>query len=319
MQVTKKITGPEIVYKKPSIFTLLKKDYKKNKYLYYMLIPVVAYFLIFHYQPMYGVQIAFKNYSFKHGIWGSPWVGFKHFQDFFNSYYFFRLLRNTLSISLNDLIWGFPAPILLALLINEIKKNAYKRLVQSVTYLPHFISLIVVCGMIKDFLSLDGVVNNIIVQFGGEPIHFFAKADMFMPIFVSSNIWQQLGWGTIIYLAALTGIDPELYEAAKIDGANKFKQILYITIPGIMSTVIILFILRTGKILTVGSEKVLLLYNPTIYEKADVISTFVYRKGLEESNYSYAATVGLFNSVINFILLVSVNTLSKKYTDSSLW
>jgi len=246
-------------------------------------------------------------------------VGLKHFKGFFDSYYFFRLLRNTLTLSLNDLVWGFPAPILLALLINEIRNNSFKRIVQSVTYLPHFISLIVVCGMLKDFFSLNGLVNNIIQQFGGEPIQFFIKADMFMPIYVGSNVWQQLGWGTIIYLSALTGIDPELYEAARMDGANKFRQIINITLPGIMSTIIILFILRTGKILTVGSEKVLLLYNPTIYEKADVISTFVYRKGLEESNYSYAATVGLFNSVINFILLIAVNNLSKKYTENSLW
>jgi len=318
MQINKS-NAVNTIAKKPSYFTRLKKDYKQNKYLYFMLIPVVAYFLIFYYQPMYGVQIAFKNYSFKYGIWGSPWVGLKHFKGFFDSYYFFRLLRNTLTLSLNDLVWGFPAPILLALLINEIRNNSFKRIVQSVTYLPHFISLIVVCGMLKDFFSLNGLVNNIIQQFGGEPIQFFIKADMFMPIYVGSNVWQQLGWGTIIYLSALTGIDPELYEAARMDGANKFRQIINITLPGIMSTIIILFILRTGKILTVGSEKVLLLYNPTIYEKADVISTFVYRKGLEESNYSYAATVGLFNSVINFILLIAVNNLSKKYTENSLW
>ncbi|GAA0178882.1 ABC transporter permease subunit [Clostridium sediminicola] len=304
---------------KESFFNLFKKDLKKNKNLYIMLIPVILYYLIFHYQPMYGVQIAFKNYSFRKGILGSDWVGLTHIKSFFNSYYFVRLLRNTLTLSVNDLIWGFPAPIILALLINEIRGNRFKRLAQSITYLPHFISLVVVCGMIKDFFSINGLVNNVITHFGGQAINFFALGKYFAPIYVGTNIWQQLGWSTIIYLAALTAIDPELYEAAKIDGANKFKQILHITLPCIMGTIIILFILRTGKMLNVGSEKVLLLYNSTIYEKADIISTFVYRKGLEESNYSYAAAVGLFNSVINFILLISVNKLSKKFSDSSLW
>lgn len=297
----------------------LKKDFRKNKNLYIMLIPVLAYFAIFHYQPMYGLQIAFKDFSFRTGIWGSKWVGFEHIKGFFGSYYFLRLLRNTFMLSANDLLWGFPAPILLALLINELKWNPFKRTVQSVTYLPHFISLVVVAGMIKDFCSLNGLVNTVITQFGGEKINFFAEGSWFMPIYVGSNIWQHIGWGTIIYLAAMTTIDPQLYEAARMDGAGKLRQIWNITIPGILATVIVLLIIRTGRMLSVGSEKVLLLYNPTIYENSDIISTFVYRKGLEEANYSYAAAVGLFNSVVNFTIIMIMNKISKKVSETSLW
>ena len=297
----------------------IKKDFKRNHLLYLMLLPVILYFGMFHYQPMYGLQIAFKEFSFRTGIWGSPWVGFKYIQNFFGSYYFLRLLRNTFMLSINDLLWGFPAPIILAILINELKWNPFKRLVQSITYMPHFISLVVVAGMLKDFLSLNGLVNSIITALGGQALNFFAEGSWFTPIYVGSNIWQHMGWGTIIYLAALTGIDPELYEAAKIDGASRFRQILHIMIPGILSTVIILLILRMGKMLSVGSEKVLLLYNPTIYEHADIISTFVYRKGLEEANYSYAAAVGLFNSAVNFVIIMLMNKLSRKVSETSLW
>lgn len=302
-----------------SYLVRLKNNIIQNKGLYLMLLPIIVYYLIFHYQPMYGLQIAFKDFSFSKGISGSTFVGFKHFQEFFGSYYFWRLIRNTLMLSLKDLIFGFPAPILLAILINEVRNTRYKKMVQSLTYLPHFISLVVICSMVKDFFSLNGIVNSILGAFGAEPINFFAQGEYFSSIYVGSNIWAQLGWGSIIYLAALIGIDPQLYEAAKIDGAGKLRQIINITIPCIMPTIIIMFILRTGKILSLGSEKVLLLYNPTIYEFSDIISTFVYRKGLEDANYSYAAAVGLFNSIINFILLYGINRFSKKVSDSSLW
>lgn len=305
--------------RKESYWARLKKNVVQNKGLYIMLIPVVAYYLIFHYEPMYGLQIAFKDFSFKKGILGSPWVGLKHFQDFFGSYYFWRLLGNTLRISISNLLWGFPAPIILAIMINEVRNVRFKKTVQTLTYLPHFISVVVVCGMIKDFLALDGPVNAILQSFGMEPINFFAHGEYFTTIFVASDIWQQLGWGTIIYLSALIAIDPQLYEAARLDGAGKLRQIFSITLPSIMPTVVIMFILRVGKVLSLGSEKIMLLYNPTIYEYADVISTFVYRKGLEDANYSYAAAVGLFNAVVNFILLYSINRLSKKVSDSSLW
>jgi putative aldouronate transport system permease protein len=297
----------------------LKNDFRKNKYLYLMLLPAVVYFGLFHYQPMLGLQIAFKDYSFRKGIWGSSWVGLQHFIDFFKSYYFIRLLRNTLLISLNDLIWGFPAPIILALLINELRWNPFKRVVQSVTYLPHFISLVVVAGMIKEFFSLNGLANTFVSAMGLAKISFFLEGKYFVPIYIGSNIWQQIGWGTIIYLAALSSIDLQLYEAAKIDGAGKIRQIMHITIPGILSTIVILLILRTGKVLSVGSEKILLLYNSAIYENADVISTFVYRKGLEEADYSYATAVGLFNSAINFIVISLTNAFSRKVSETSLW
>lgn len=297
----------------------LKKNIIQNKGLYIMLIPVVAYYVIFHYEPMYGLQIAFKDFSFSKGILGSPWVGFKHFEDFFTSHYFWRLIGNTLRISISNLLWGFPAPIILAIMINEVRSVRYKKAVQTLTYLPHFISVVVVCGMVKDFLSLNGPVNSILQSFGIEPINFFAHGEYFTTIFVASDIWQQLGWGTIIYLSALIAIDPQLYEAAKLDGAGKMRQIISVTLPSIMPTVVIMFILRVGKVLSLGSEKIMLLYNPTIYEYADVISTFVYRKGLEDANYSYATAVGLFNAVINFILLYSINQLSKKVSDNSLW
>ena len=302
-----------------SYWARLRKNVVKNKGLYIMLIPVVAYYLLFHYQPMYGLQIAFKDFSFSKGILGSPWAGFKHFESFFTSHYFWRLLRNTLSISVSNLLWGFPAPIILAIVINEIRSARFKKTVQTLTYLPHFVSVVVVCSMVKTFLSLNGPVNTIIQSFGGDPINFFAHGEYFTTIFVVSDIWKHLGWGTIIYLSALTAIDPQLYEAAKLDGAGKLRQITSVTLPSIMPTVVIMFILRIGKVLSLGAEKIMLLYNETIYEYADVISTFVYRKGLEDANYSYAAAVGLFNAVINFILLYSVNRLSKRVSDNSLW
>lgn len=305
--------------KKGTFLARAARDLRRNRLLYLMLLPVIVYFGLFHYQPMYGLQIAFKNFSFRSGIWGSPWAGLEHIENFFGSYYFLRLLRNTFMLSVNDLLWGFPAPIMLAIMINELRWNPFKRLVQSVTYMPHFISLVVVAGMLKDFFSLNGLVNTIVTALGGEQVNFFAEGAWFTPIYVGSNIWQHVGWGTIIYLAALTGIDPELYEAAKIDGAGRLRQILHIMIPGILSTVVILLILRMGKMLSVGSEKVLLLYNPTIYEQSDIISTFVYRKGLEEANYSYAAAVGLFNSVVNFIIIMLMNRLGRKVSETSLW
>lgn len=318
---TKAALGPRAreLGARQSYWRRLGKNIVQYKGLYLMLVPVVAYYLIFHYQPMYGLQIAFKDFSFRKGIIGSPFVGLKYFREFLSSYYFWRLIRNTLSLSIQDLLWGFPAPILLAVLINEVRCSGYKKAVQSLTYLPHFISVVVVCSMVKDFLSLNGVVNSVISAFGGDPVNFFAHGEYFAGIYVGSNIWQQLGWGSIIYLSALVNIDPQLYEAARLDGAGKLRQIFSITLPSILPTIVIMFILRTGKILSLGAEKVLLLYNPTIYEYADIISTFVYRKGLEDANYSYAAAVGLFNSVVNFIMLFAINRLSKKVSDNSLW
>ncbi|MHA6480561.1 ABC transporter permease [Paenibacillus sp. strain BS8-2] len=303
----------------PSLATTLTKDLKRNKIIYLMLVPVVAYFLIFQYGPMYGVQIAFKDFSPAQGIWGSSWVGLQNFESFFNSFYFSRIVKNTLILSLYDLIFTFPAPIILALLINEVRSHIFRRTVQSLTYLPHFISIVVVVGMMIDFMSIDGMINRIIIAFGGEAIPFFQEAGWFRTLYIGSAVWKEIGWGSIIYLAAITTIDPTLYEAAKVDGAGRFRQIINVTIPGIMPTIIILLILRIGSMLALGDEKILLMYNPSIYETSDVIGTFVYRKGLLESNFSYSAAVGLLNSVINFILLILANYTSKKFSETKLW
>jgi putative aldouronate transport system permease protein len=303
----------------PRAIHILYKDILKNKYIYLMMLPGVLYYLIFHYIPMYGATIAFKQFTPAAGIWGSDWVGFKHFQDFFRSYYFIRIIKNTLLINLYSLVFGFPAPILLALLLNELRKQWFKRTVQTLTYLPHFVSVMVISGLIIDFSSKNGLINDIIVWFGGSRGNLLMNAELFRSIFVSSGIWQEIGWGSIIYLAALSGIDQELYDAAKIDGAGRWKQALSVTLPGIMPTIIILLILRIGHMMDVGFEKVILLYNPSTYETADVISSFVYRKGIVDANYSYSSAIGLFNSLINFILLIGANKLSRKFSDSSLW
>ncbi len=310
-----------------NIFTLkikdfkgtLKRDFKKNKLLYLMILPVVIFYITFFYVPMYGAIIAFKNFNPAEGILGSPWVGFEHFMNFFNSYYFWRVLKNTFLISINTLVFGFPAPIILALLINELKNKTFTRTVQTVTYLPHFISLVVIAGMIRDFTSLNGVINHIIAFFGGERIVMLSRPELFVPIYVTSGIWQEVGWGSIIYLAALSGIDPQLYEAAYMDGAGRLRQTWNITLPGIMPTIVILFIMRMGKILSIGFEKIILLYNPAIYETADVIASFVYRRGLQNFDFSFATAVGLFNSLINLILLIFANYISRKVNETSLW
>ncbi|MFD2614421.1 ABC transporter permease [Paenibacillus gansuensis] len=295
------------------------KDLRRNKYIYLMALPVVAYYLVFHYGPMYGLLIAFKDFNTSAGIWGSPWVGFDHFKDFFQSHYFGRLLRNTVLINVYELLFAFPASIVLALLLNEIRSSMFKRTIQTVSYLPHFISIVVVVGMMVDFLATDGLINQLIALFGLEPISFLREPGWFRFLYVSSGIWQSIGWGSIIYLAAISNIDPALYEAAKMDGAGRWKQTLHITIPGIMPTIVILLILNMGSMMSVGSEKVLLMYNPLTYETADVISTFVYRKGILEANYGYTAAVGLFNAVISFALIVTANGISKRVSENKLW
>lgn len=292
---------------------------KKNKALYLMFLPVAIYYLLFAYKPMYGAIIAFQNYNPMNGILGSEWVGFKHFSDFFNNYYFWRILKNTLLISVSSIVFGFPAPIILALLMNEIRNNGFKRVTQTLSYIPHFISLVVICGMIKDFTSDTGIIMDVLSRFGFERESLLTKSEAFVPIYIISDIWQGIGWGSIIYLAALTNIDPALYEAATIDGANRWQQTIHVTLPGISSTIIIMLILRVGGLLSVGYEKIILLYSPLTYETADVISSFVYRKGLLETNWSYSTAIGLFNSVFNFLLLVFTNKLSAKLSDTSLW
>jgi len=297
----------------------LWKDLKRYKGAYLIAIPVVLFYILFCYKPMYGIIIAFKDFTPAAGILESDWVGLQHFQDFFDSYYFGRILKNTLVISLASILFGFPAPIIFALMLNEVKNDKFKRITQTISYMPHFISMVVVCGMISLFTSSKGIITYILTLFGGEQIAMLSNPDYFVPIYVLSGIWQELGWGAIIYLSALSAIDPQLYEAARIDGANRWKLTLHVTLPGIAGTVIIMLLLRLGSVMSVGYEKIVLLYNAGIYETADVISTFVYRKGLLEYQWSYSAAVGIFNSVINFTLIILFNRISRKMTDISLW
>lgn len=288
--------------------------------LYVMLLLPLAWYVIFQYVPMYGLQIAFRDYFPNKGFLGSPWVGFKHFERFFSSYYFWRLLRNTLTISIFNLAVNFPVAILLALLINEIRSRTFKRIVQNITYLPHFISTVVIVGMLVLFLSPRyGVVNHVIGLFGLKPVAFMEDPGIFKALYVFSNTWQNMGWNSIIYIAALAGISPSLYEAAVMDGAGRIQKIVHISIPGIMPTVIILLILALGRTMNVGFEKVLLMQNSLNMDGSDIISTFVYRIGILKGDYSFSTAVGLFRTIINFILLFLANTLTRRYSESSLW
>ncbi|QHT64161.1 sugar ABC transporter permease [Paenibacillus lycopersici] len=280
---------------------------------------VVAWYMIFCYIPMYGVIIAFKDFSPGRGILNSPWVGFDNFKSFFMDPNFRRVITNTFLINIYDILWGFPAPIILALLINEVKSKVFKKTVQNLTYLPFFISIVVVCGIIIDFTSTNGLINQLLSHFGFEKTNLLASKELFRTIFIGSGIWQGVGWGSIIYLAALTNIDQQQYEAATIDGAGRWKQLLHITLPGLSSTIVILLILRMGSIMSVGFEKIILLYNPLTYDTADVISSYVYRRGLLNADYSYSTAIGLLNSLINFLFLIGANWLSKKYSENSLW
>lgn len=305
-----------------SYFKRLRKDAKKYWMAYLLALPVIIYYILFHYKPLYGVLIAFKDYRPTLGVWKSPWAdnfGFRHFIDFFGSYYFKRLLRNTLVISLSGLALSFPAPIVLALLLNEIKNEKFKRITQTVSYLPHFISLVVICSLIRNFVSSNGIITQFLGLFGFPQESLLSHPEYFTAIYVISNIWSGTGWGAIIYLAALSGIDQELYEAARIDGANRWKQTLHVTLPGISHTIIIMLLLRIGNTMNVGHEKIMLLYNEGIYETADVISTYVYRAGLQNYQWSYSSAVGLFNNVVNFLLIILFNRISKKISDVSLW
>ncbi len=298
----------------------LGSDLVRDRYLYLLLIPFVAFFLIFKYKPMYGLQIAFKDYSLFKGIKGSPWIGFENFRIFFKSPHFYRVLKNTLMINAYGLLFGFPIPIILALLFNEVKNEKFKKITQTLTYLPHFVSIVVVAGLVVNFLSpTHGMVNYVIEKMGGEKIYFLIKPEYFRSIFTGMNIWKESGFGAVIYIAALAGVDPQLYEAAVVDGANKWKQLLHVTIPGILPTVTIMLILRIGKMLEVGYEAILLLYQPATYETADVISTYVYRAAMEQGNYAMATAVELFNSLIAILLVYGANKFSKKFSETSLW
>lgn len=310
------LTMNMLANKKKSVWKRMAQTWE----LYLFIAPAFLYFLIFHYGPMYGIQIAFKNFIPAKGITGSPWVGFDHFERFFNSYYFWDLLWNTLSISLYELAIGFPLPIILALAFNEVKDGFFKRTVQTVTYAPHFISVVVMAGIIITFLSPStGILVHIIEFLGFEPAAFLTDPRWFKTVYVLSGVWQSTGWGTIIYLAALSGVDPQLHEAAIMDGASRWQRIWNINIPTIVPTITILLILNMGSILGVGFEKILLLQNPLNMEASDVISTFVYRSGLVDAQYSFSTAVGLFNSVVNAILLITVNQIARRTSETSLW
>jgi len=297
----------------------LKKDFRRNRMLYLLVVPVLLFYLIFQYRPMYGALIAFKDYTPTLGVVDSPWVGLANFKRFFNSVYFNRLIKNTVLLSVYNLVFGFPAPIVLALLLNEIKSKKFKSATQTVTYLPHFISLIVVTGMLRDFSLTSGLFNDIITFFGGERSALLQNPKLYRGIYVASSIWQEVGWGSIIYLSALSGVDSELYEAAQIDGAGKWKQMLNITLPGIAPTIIIMLTMKIGTLMNMGYEKTILLYNPATYETADIISSYVYRVGLLEQDWSYSTAIGLFNSIINLTLLLIANKLAKRFSETSLW
>ncbi len=297
----------------------LIQDFRKNKSIYFLAIPIVLFYLIFHYKTMYGAVIAFYNYRPAKGISGSAFVGLDHFVSYFTGPFFWRTLKNTLAISLLSLLFGFPAPILLALLLNEVGNRHFKKTVQTITYLPHFVSSVVICGMLTSFCLSTGLFNDIIALFGGQRVSLLQGTRYYRAIYIASDIWQTVGWSSILYLAALSGVDRNLYEAAQLDGANKWQQVWSITVPGITPTIMIQLILQIGSLMSVGYEKTLLIYNPTNYEVSDIISTYNYRMGLELGDWSYATAIGLFNSVVNCILLVISNKLSKKYTESSLW
>ena len=297
----------------------VKKDFARNKYLYLLFIPVALYFILFCYKPMYGVIIAFKHFSSAKGIHGSPWAGFENFRRFFGDYHFTRLIRNTILISLHSILWGFPIPIIFALMLDELRNVRFKKIVQTSSYLPHFISMVVVCSMIKQFSMTNGLFNDIAVLFGGERTQILQNPKNFRTVYVASGVWQEFGWNSIIYLAALAGVDQELYEAARIDGAGRWAQVRHVSLPGIAPTIVMLFILRMGSVLNVGAQKILLLYNPATYSTADVISTYVYRKGMINGDMSYSTAIGLFNSLINVVFLVTTNHISKKVSDISMF
>ena len=297
----------------------ISRDWKMNKYKYLLILPVLVYLALFCYKPMYGLIIAFNNYKPTRGITGSDYVGLMWFDNFFNNIYFWRLLSNTFTISALSIVFGFPAPIILALLLNEIQNDKFKRTVQTITYMPYFISLVVTCSIIKIYCQENGLFSQIIEIFGGTRRNLLIDPSAYRPIYVLSGIWQNIGWNSIIYLAALSGIDQEQYEAARIDGANRFQQMLHITIPGILPTIMILFVLRMGSILNVGYEKVLLLYTENTYNVADVFSTYTYRVGLEQKQYSLSTAVSLFNTMVTIMFLVFTNWLSRKTTESGLF
>ena len=295
------------------------KSIMENYELYLFLLPAIIYFIVFQYIPMYGVLIAFKDFTPSLGILGSPWVGFEHFERFFHSYQFWDLIKNSLGLSIFQLIIGFPMPIIIALLLNQMIHEKYKRFVQTVIYAPHFISIVVLAGMMFVFFSDKGLINSVVTLFGGKAVTFMSEPSWFKPLYIGSGVWQETGWACIVYLAALAGVSPEIHEAATMDGANKWQRILHVDIPAIMPTAVILLILSVGNLMNIGFEKAYLMQTPLNQPAAEIIPTYVYKVGLQQAEYSFGAAVGLFNSVINLILLFIVNKTAKKFSGSGLW
>ena len=298
----------------------LFREIKSARYLYLLIIPVMIYILIFKYGPMYGIVMAFKDYKIGDGIWGSAWVGMKHFQALFNSYDFYRVLRNSLLLNVYSVIFQFPVPIILALLLNEVKSTYFKKPVQSILYLPHFLSWVILAGIIIQMLSPStGIINSIIKFFGGDPIYFMSSKSWWLVVFIVSGIWKESGWGTIIYLAAISGVDSQLYEAAQIDGAGKLRQVWHITMPAIKPTIVILLVMRMGSMMDVGFDQIYMLSNDYVREIADVFSTYIYRMGIENIRYSYTTAIGLFQSVVNLILLAGTNWVAHRLGEQGIW
>lgn len=307
-------------YTPPGRMVRIGDHLKREWQLYVMLIPTIVWLLVFLYKPMYGLQIAFKDFSIFRGVAASPWVGFEHFETLFNNDQFIRALRNTVYISFLSLIFGFPMPILLALMFNEVLKEWFKKSAQTIVYLPHFISSVIIAGIvITAFSPSAGIVNSIIEWFGGESVYFLTRPEWFRPIFVGTTIWQEAGFQSIVYLAAIAGVSPTLYESAVVDGASRWQMMWKITIPSILPTIIIMLIIRIGNMLEVSFEMIILLYQPATYETADVVNTFIYRQGLQGRQYDLAAAAGLFNAVVAFVLVMSANAISKRYSRTSLW
>ncbi|NOU84640.1 ABC transporter permease subunit [Paenibacillus sp. LMG 31460] len=287
------------------------RKFKQYRVLLIMMIPAIVYYIVFHYLPMFGVLLAFKDFKITQGILGSPWAGLHHFEKIIHDSYFYTVLKNTVVISLYKLVFGFPVPIVFALLLSEISNMKFKKVVQTVSYLPHFISWVVLAGIFFTIFSLDGPVNAIVKLFGGDPMLFLADDRYFRTILVVTSIFQGFGWGSIIYFAAISSIDPQLYEAAVIDGAGRFKRMIYISIPMLVPIIAIMLILSMSGILDAGFDQIFNMYNAKVYNVSDIIDTYVYRKGLIELNYSYATAVGLFKSVVALILIIAVNRIVK--------
>ncbi len=296
-------------------------DHVRNEWqIYLMLLPTVIWMIVFLYKPMYGLQIAFKDYSIFRGVAASPWVGWEHFQTLFSNDQFTRAVWNTIKISALNLLFGFPAPILLALMFNEVLHATYKRTAQTIVYLPHFISTVIIAGIVTTaFSPTAGVVNTVMGWFGLDSIYFLTRPEWFRPIFVGTGIWQEAGFGSIVFLAAIAGVSPSLYESAVVDGASRWQMMWKITIPSIMPTIIIMLIIRIGNIMEVSFELIILLYQPATWSTADVVNTFVYRQGLQSGQYDLAAAAGLFNAAVAFVLVMTANTLSRRYSRTSLW